>query len=118
MAKNNRVCKVCGSEYNFCPTCQRLTSSEKYKLMFCSQNCRDVFQVCANHTVGMIDKATAKEELSALDLSKQNQYSEKLKADIDTIMDNHKKSFKKKAIEEQVIIDEPAVIDTAIPTEF
>ena len=139
MAKNNRTCKVCNEEYYFCPTCSRVPATEKYKTMFCSKNCRDIFDTLSRYTIKSIDKHETKEILSSLDLSNQSKFSDKIKANVESIMGTNKKSFKKKMIEEPVIVEtvveieeptiveEPVVIeesvvieaiDTTIPTEI
>lgn len=86
MSKNNRVCKACGEAYYFCPNCSGAKATEKYKLMFCSKNCRDVFQTCVAYNMNHITKDEAMERLSQLDLSKKDYFSEQLKVDIDAIM--------------------------------
>ena len=106
MAKNNRVCKVCGAEYSFCPTCAGVHVTEKYKTMFCSKNCRDIFHTLSRYTIKDINKDEAKEILSSLDMSKHDQFSEQIKTDVDDIMDANKKNFKKKVKEEPVVIEE------------
>lgn len=113
MAKNNRVCKVCGSEYNFCPTCAGVTATEKYRTMFCSKNCRDVFHTISRYFVKDVSKDEAKEILSSLDLSKRNNFNDAVKSDIDEIMGVNKKQFKKK--EESVVIE---VTEPTIPEEI
>lgn len=107
MAKNNRVCKVCGSEYNFCPTCAGVTATEKYRTMFCSKNCRDVFHTISRYFVKDVTKDEAKEILNSLDLSKRYKFNVSIKADIDEIIGANKKQFKKK--------EEPVVIEVAEP---
>lgn len=113
MAKNNRVCKVCGSEYSFCPTCAGVTATEKYRTMFCSKNCRDVFHTLSRYIVKDVTKDEAKEILSSLDLSKRNKFSDAIKADIDEIMGTYKKSFKKKedCVAVEPVVAEPAIIE-------
>ena len=115
MNKKNRVCKVCGEEYSFCPTCSNVPATEKYRTMFCSKNCRDVFHVLSRYIVKDVNKYEAKEILSSLDLSRQNRFSEQIKADIDKIMGINKKSFKKKEEEESVVIE---AVEPAIPEEI
>ena len=127
MAKNNRVCKVCGTEYHFCPTCSKVPATEKYRTIFCSKNCRDIFDTLSRYTVKTINKDETKEILSSLDLSKKAQFSEQIKADINEIMGTNKKSFKKKVFEEPVIVEpiieeptiteEPIVVEEPIVTE-
>ena len=105
MPKQNRTCKVCGTTYQFCPTCERVAATEKYKTMFCSKNCRDIFHTCTRFNVGTIDKATAKSIISMLDLSNRDNFSSQIKADLANILKS-KKHFKK----EVVIVEEPTII--------
>ena len=94
-SKNNRTCKVCGEQYYFCPTCAKAPVSEKYKTMFCSKNCYDIFYTLSRLAVGTINKSEAKEIFYSLDLSKQNKFSESIKNDVDEIMKINKKNKKK-----------------------
>ena len=116
--KNNRTCKVCRESYSFCPTCSRVPATEKYRTMFCSKNCRDIFHTLSKFVVGTADKDEAKEILSSLDLSKQAQFSEQIKTDMDEIMGINKKPFKKKVTEEPVVTEAPVAIDVTTPTEI
>ena len=34
----NRVCKVCGKEYEYCPSCPKARNKEKFMIMFCGDN--------------------------------------------------------------------------------
>ena len=118
MAKNNRTCRVCQTAYNFCPTCERVPASEKYRTMFCTKNCYDVFYTISRYFVKDVTKDEAKEILSSLDLSKQAQFSEQIKTDMDEIMGINKKPFKKKVAEEPVVTEAPVAIDVTTPTEI
>lgn len=103
--KNNRICKVCQEAYYFCPSCGKASASEKYKTMFCSENCHNIFETLSRFVIGTINKYEAKEIFSSLDLSKQNQFTESIKIDIDTIMKTNKKNKKKEKIEDIIVID-------------
>lgn len=86
MPKKNRICKACGESYSYCPNCSGATATEKYRTMFCSKNCRDVFQACVRYNMKHTTKDEAKAELSKLDLSKRDHFSDQIKSDIDEIM--------------------------------
>lgn len=86
MSKKNRICKACGESYSYCPNCSGATAAEKYRIMFCSKNCRDVFQACVRYNMKHTTKEEAKAELSKLDLSKRSHFSDQIKSDIDKIM--------------------------------
>lgn len=112
-SKQNKTCKVCGESYYFCPSCSR-SASDKYKTMFCSKNCRDIFHTCSRYTVGTIDKAMAKSILSELDLSNRNKFSERIKADLSNILKTKSKFVKK----EVTPVEEPIVVEpTFAPVE-
>lgn len=105
--KNNRSCKVCGDQYYYCPSCVPLDAPDRYKMVFCSLNCKNIFDIVSNYAFNKIDKVAAKEMLSELDLSKRNQFPEKIKTDVDAIMKNPKKLKKKHYIVEDatVVVD-------------
>lgn len=139
--KNNRICKVCGEKYYFCPSCSKIPVTEKYKNMFCSKNCYDIFYTLSRLTVGTINKPEAKDILSSLDLSKQNQFSEKIKSEVDEIMKTNKKPKKKaklepvynneaidvddknsevtlEVVEDKIIADGQELVENPVETEF
>lgn len=118
--KNNRSCKVCGEQYYYCPSCVPLDAPDRYKMVFCSLNCKNIFDVVSNYAFKKIDKVSARTMLSELDISRRYQFSDKIKTDIDDIMKNPKKLKKKLYIEENEAI---AVVDEikeepTIPAEF
>ena len=83
--KANRICKTCQTEYYFCPNCNNVTAADKYKNIFCSKNCRDIFQTVARYNMNHITKDEARADLSKLDLSNLSNFSEQIKADVNTI---------------------------------
>jgi hypothetical protein len=105
MSKKNHVCKVCGVKYSFCPNCAGVKAAEKYKTIFCSKNCRDIFHALSKYTVGVVNKDEAKDILCSLDLSNLSNFSEQIRSDVDKIMYSNKKHIKKKVIEEPVVDD-------------
>ncbi len=113
--KNNRSCKVCGDQYYYCPSCVPLDAPDRYKMVFCSTNCKDIFDVVSDYSFKKIDKFVAKSKLSELDTSKYNQFSDKIKADIDEIMKTPKKPKKKPIVADEVIIQEESVIAAEEP---
>ena len=63
MAKVNKSCRTCGSEYHYCPSCDYMEPS--YKQLVCSENCYNIWNTLSRHGVGL---ATAQETLEALEL--------------------------------------------------
>ena len=114
MARNNRVCKVCGTNYQFCNNCGTVAPTEKYKTLFCSKNCRDIFHTLSRYTVKSINKYETKEILSSLDMSNLDNFSDKIKLEINEIMGSNKKHSKKKIIEDQVVTEDPVAIEASV----
>lgn len=102
--KPNKVCKVCGESYYYCPTCGRPSALEKYKTMFCSKNCRDIFHTLSRYSVNHITKEETQKALSTLDLSKRAQFNEQIKVDIDEVMKVEKPKIIKKEESESVVV--------------
>lgn len=65
MAKTNRTCYVCNSTYYYCPTCTPTDAT--YKTMFCSSDCKHIWDVLSKHGVGL---CTSRETLTVLNKCK------------------------------------------------
>ena len=118
--KQNKICKVCGTKYSFCPSCSGTLAADKYKSMFCSENCRNIFYTCSRYNVGAIDKNKAKSILSDLDLSNRSNFSEKIKSDIANILKFKVKSARKDFTPVEnapIVVEEPIVENLPVTDE-
>lgn len=95
MSKNNRICKVCGQGYYFCPTCG--THKPSWYKLFNSENCRDAYMAISDYAVGNIDANKANEILSKTNVIFVD---EEIKAIAEEIKRNSKKSVKKTEFDE------------------
>lgn len=75
----NRKCVLCGTDYEYCPTCERFAGYPRWMFLFHDENCKKIYEVLNNYGAGAIDKNEAKSELSKLDLSKKNQFNSNFK---------------------------------------
>lgn len=116
MAKNNRICKVCGESYSYCPTCGGASANEKYKIMFCSKNCKDIFDTCSAYNVGVINKETATTRLKELDLSKKSEFTGKLKENVDELTAKPRKQ-RQFQLESPISIEPETPIEEVVVTE-
>lgn len=69
---NNRICKVCGTEYKFCPNCNENLANPKpswYKL-YDSEECKTIFETAVKVSCEVITPLEAKEILKNCDLNK------------------------------------------------
>lgn len=69
MAKKMRKCAVCGKNYPFCPRCGEDKDKPMWYFTFCSENCKDIYDVTSKFEDGQISGKDAKTKLDKLDLS-------------------------------------------------
>lgn len=87
MGKDNRICYLCGQKYSYCPTCSDDVYKPSWYAMWCNEHCKDIDQVLASHTVGVIDIKEAKQKLLSLNLDFDNmQIKEDIRVHLDEIL--------------------------------
>lgn len=78
MNKNNVKCVICGKEYKYCHDCNH-TELESWKSSFCSENCREIYRICAGFGMKHITKEEAAKALAKCDLSEMDKYTDSTK---------------------------------------
>jgi hypothetical protein len=63
LAKVNKSCRVCSTEYSYCPACDYKDPS--YKQIVCSENCYKIWNTLSRNGVGL---DTTQETIEALEL--------------------------------------------------
>lgn len=98
MATPNCKCKVCGKEYNFCLKCNHKTGTPapKWKVNFCDENCKKIFDLCVDFNFENITREEAEKQLGSLDTSKFSEFSDSVKTTIKAIQKKAPKSSEKK----------------------
>ncbi len=101
MAKKNRECLTCGTQYSYCPSCNR---NEPYWMAeFHAENCKNIFQICAQYNVGSLTKENAQEALKSCDIANKANFKECIQRDFENIFFEEPKKKSKKF---EPIIDE------------
>ena len=85
MSRKDRKCSVCGKIYSYFPQCQEDENKPHWYFCFCSENCKNIYDVTSSFEDKRIDGITAKEELKKLDLSQSKNFGESYKKSIETI---------------------------------
>ena len=97
-----RLCIVCGQSYLYCPHCDKNNKQNRWKINYCSENCRDVFKTCSNYEGGLISLEEAYDTLIKLNI--QN-VKDSVKATVNKIM-TYKPIVEVKSEEPVEIIEE------------
>lgn len=84
MARGDKyVCRMCGKEYVYCPKCQ-FHPVAYMGSGFCSQKCRDIYDVIAAYRCKTKDMKELVGELKSIDIS-GIKFIPEIQADIDAI---------------------------------
>ena len=77
MAKNRRferICTICGKQYEYCPTCSKYDHLPRWMDAYCSENCKDLYNITAGWVNGWLDKDVEMVRLGKMDLSNLNKF--------------------------------------------
>lgn len=58
-----KTCIVCGKKYEYCRHCDKNGKNEKWKTNYCSENCKDVFDIISKYANKHISIEDAKNAL-------------------------------------------------------
>ena len=98
MDRKTRICSCCGKSYQYCPRCADDKDKELWYFAFCSENCKNIYDVTSKYENNQVDATTAKKELDKLDLSGLKNFGESYKESIEKINSEAKENDKSKSI--------------------
>lgn len=75
MAILNKTCCVCGEKYEYCYNCSSSLMQPTWKQSFCSENCKNIYEICAGYAAGHIEKEAAITLLKMCDLSHKDHFT-------------------------------------------
>ena len=92
MADSNRTCVVCGREYSYCPHCEKDRNDETWRMVYCSNDCREVFKTVVDYKNGRIDGNAANGRLRFVDLGRRDFYQPEIKGLVGDILSYQEES--------------------------
>ena len=92
--KNNKTCIVCSKKYSYCPTCNEDRNKMPWHNIYCSENCKIIFEVASDYLAEALDRKEAKDKLAKCDLSKKNNFHAKIAEAVDKIFSTNKAEIK------------------------
>lgn len=87
MAKNNKICATCGKQYHYCNNCAADNSKPAWMNMFCSENCKDLFQTATDYYAGELTASKAKAAINKLDTTNKDQFKSSIVRMIDELIE-------------------------------
>lgn len=94
-----RECLTCGQHYKYCPNCGKDEKKPLYFESYCSENCKDIFDIATEYYFGHISKTKAQSDLSKCDMSKLESFRDSVKRDVKKILEPDAKSIDSEAKE-------------------
>lgn len=73
-SKFDRTCSVCGTHYEYCGVCSQYQHLPRWMDAYCSENCKDLYNITAGWINGWLDKEVELARLNKSDLSKKDQF--------------------------------------------
>ncbi len=90
--KENRKCIVCSKKYSYCPSCEEDKNKEPWHVLYCSDNCKTIFETASDFLEKAISKEAAKEKFDKCDLTNKIDFHHKISDAIDMVYGNIKKT--------------------------
>ena len=95
MAKKNSFCTICGKGYHKCLSCKDMMEMSPWKRYTDTSEHYKVYQILHGYSTGVFDKNEAKTRLQSVDLSDLNTFRDHVKATIEEILKEDRRSFRR-----------------------
>lgn len=97
MGRRTRECYLCGSTYQYCPTCSQDKMKPAWMSEFHSESCKNIFDICTRFNMKLMSKSEAQDALNACDLSNKANFKSYVNRDLEVIFAEEPKKKAKKA---------------------
>ena len=117
MGRRNRTCYLCGTTYDYCPTCSQDRAKPSWMADFHSEDCVKIFNICTRFNMGSMSKVEAQNALKSCDLSNKSMFKPYVQRDLEKIFaEEPKKRGKRVEIKpvDEAIVVEQEVVENAI----
>lgn len=111
--RHEKICSVCNTHYQYCPNCDSYASKPRWMFLFCSENCKDIFETVSDYTQGRIDTRTAKKRLDKCDIQK----AQPLKAGTKEGLEKINEAINRVMPRKKMVLPDPEPVVTEEETE-
>lgn len=110
MKQNNKTCIACGKQYTYCNRCDDYAHLPKWMTMWCSERCKDIFNIASYFLNKELTADAANERLEQYNLKNDESFSHGVQKALDQL--NHAEYLTDKnapMVEEEVFAEEEPV---------
>lgn len=83
----SRTCIICGKKHEYCPHCGKYNSYETWRMVYCSENCMEIYNIFDKYRA---NKITAKEAYDKLQNYNLSNLTDLVKSTIEEILEKGK----------------------------
>lgn len=112
MADTKRVCYTCGSKYEYCTRCAKYASQPKWRWMWDTEECKDLYDVVSGYKMGVLSKDDVQAVVDKYSVTDFKKYTDSICSVLNELFGTVKKNKKKKNMDielkenEEVISEE------------
>lgn len=108
--KNNKKCILCGKTYTYCSRCEEFDHLPRWMEIYCSDNCRTIFNTLTEYNAENITAREAAERMKDCDMSDVSKFHEVNQKMIAKIQ-KETADIKLQKISEKDIVETDSVVD-------
>lgn len=86
MTNSKRICHTCGSEYEYCPGCARSAGKPEWMLIWCSDECKDVFEALSAYNLQVGTAEDVKDALQKHEVVGYEKYIPRIRKQLQKIV--------------------------------
>lgn len=83
--RGERTCCVCKKNYHFCPPCGKGDPYQTWRYIYCSEDCRELFNIASDWTAKKLSATEAKIKLDGINVPPLNNLQSSLRKNLDEI---------------------------------
>lgn len=96
MGRRTRECLLCGTKYEYCPTCSQDKMKPTWMTEFHDENCKNIFDIATRFNMKLLNKDEAKAAMGKCDLSSKENFKDYVQKDLENIFTEEPKSMQEK----------------------
>lgn len=97
MGRRTRECYLCGTKYEYCPTCSQDKAKPTWMTEFHDENCKNIFDIATRFNMQLLSKDEAKAAMEKCDLSNKANFKDYAQRDLENIFAEDPKPVQEKA---------------------
>ena len=114
MGRRTRECYLCGTRYEYCPTCSQDKMKPTWMAEFHDENCKNIFDICTRFNMQLLNKKEAQSALKECDLSNKASFKSYVQRDLENIFAEDKIVVPVEAEIKEITKDEVVVEATPV----